>query len=343
LQRPILVSRTGGGWRRAGLALLLAGLACSTTPLVTPLPERTSLEPDPTLIHVPLDPTSVTVEPEGLSVESSFILKLYTWLHRRDHSAYRVSLPAAKAGADPVIAHLLLPPGEGPHQAVVVFPILAGSHVVSEGLAKALVNRGFAVARLERRALDLETAEEPDVVARDFSASIREARRLLDWLVTHPEIDRDRIAAGGVSLGGMLSCVLYGVDERIRAGLFIMSGGGLAEILYDSAEKPVRLFRDRLLEARGDASREAFVRWMRGYTEPVDPLRYAPGIPSESVLLITGRFDRVIPPERSAALHQALGEPTWIRIPTGHYQLGPFFWWAVGRGADHLEQFFAEE
>jgi dienelactone hydrolase len=242
-----------------------------------------------------------------------------------------------------VIAHLLLPAGKGPHRAVVVFPILAGSHVVSEGVAKALVNRGFAVARLERRALDLETAEQPDVVAQEFAGSIREARRLLDWLVTHPEIDRERIAAAGVSLGGMLSCVLHGVDERIRAGVFIMSGGGLAEILYDSTEKPVRLFRDRLLGGLEDPSREAFVRWMRGYTQAVDPLRYAPGIPPESVLLISGRFDRVVPRERSAALHRALGEPTWTLIPTGHYQLMPLFWWAVGRGADHLEQFFAEE
>ena len=52
------------------------------------------------------------------------------------------------------------------------------------------------------------------------------------------------------------------------------------------------------------------------------------------------RFDRVIAPERTEALWQALGRPRWLVVPTGHYQLVPYFWWAVGRGADHLDRVY---
>ena len=63
-------------------------------------------------------------------------------------------------------------------------------------------------------------------------------------------------------------------------------------------------------------------------------------IDPERVLLISARFDRVIPPDRTRALWLALGRPRWLTVPTGHYQLVPYFWWAVGRGADHLDRVF---
>jgi hypothetical protein len=59
------------------------------------------------------------------------------------------------------------------------------------------------------------------------------------------------------------------------------------------------------------------------------------------VLLVSARFDRVIAPERTRALWQAMGRPRWLVVPTGHYQLVPYFWWAVGQGADHLDRVFA--
>jgi hypothetical protein len=31
-----------------------------------------------------------------------------------------------------------------------------------------------------------------------------------------------------------------------------------------------------------------------------------------------------------------------VRVPSGHYEILPFFWWSVGRGADLLDRVFAE-
>jgi hypothetical protein len=156
-------------------------------------------------------------------------------------------------------------------------------------------------------------------------------------------VDPDRIAAGGVSLGGMLAATLMGVDRRVRAGFFVMAGGGLAEILFDSTEKPVRAFRDRVMREHGLADKDAFVAFMRPYTDPVDPLRFAAAIESDRAFLVSGRFDTVIPPERTRALWEGLGKPRWIKIPVGHYQLLPFFWWSAARAADHLREVFAGE
>ena len=300
---------------------------------------RRAIDPVAELEHATLTPEEVRIETEPLTVEQSWILGLYTRFHSRDYRNYRVEFPSQERGT--ATAHFLVPPGDGPHAAVVVFPILAGSHVVSEGLAKALVNRGFAVARLERKELELAENPDPETLARALRAALLDGRRLLDWLVTRPEVDPDRLGVAGVSLGGILAATLLGVDDRVRAGILLMAGGGIAEILHDSAEKPVRAFRNTLREERRLEGREAFLAEVQPFTEPVDPLSYAEGIDPRSVLLVSGRFDRVIPPERTRALWEALGHPTWIRLPIGHYQFFPFFWWAVGRGADHLERALA--
>jgi dienelactone hydrolase len=288
------------------------------------------------LEYAPLDPAQVRVEAEDRTVERSFALRLYTWFHHERYTAYRVEFPASD-GSDGV-AHWLVPEGEGAHATVIVFPILAGSHVVSEGLAKTLVNRGYAVLRMEREPLDLETAEDAETPSRAFRGAIVDARRLLDWLETREETDRERLAAAGVSLGGIMAATLVGVDDRLDAGFFIMAGGGLAELLHDSTEKPVRKFRDRFIETQGFETREEFVEFFRPLTDPVDPLRFAGRIDPDRVLLISGRYDRVVPAERTRALWRELGEPRWIRFPAGHYQLAPFFWWAAGKGGDHLDR-----
>jgi hypothetical protein len=75
----------------------------------------------------------------------------------------------------------------------------------------------------------------------------------------------------------------------------------------------------------------------------MDPLTWADRIDPERVLLVSARFDRVIPEDRTRALWQAMGRPRWLVVPTGHYQIVPYFWWAAGQGADHLDRVFATD
>lgn len=288
------------------------------------------------LAYTPLDPAAVRVEREGLTVERSFILSLYTWLHDRDYGSFRVSFDGN--GGVEARAHMLLPPGRGPRAGVLVFDILAGSHVVSEAIAKAFVNHGFAVLRLERRDLDLDEAEDFTEPSRALRASLLDARAILEWFAARPDVDEERLAVAGVSLGGILAATLLGVEPRLRAGVLILAGGGVAEILYDSSERPVRALRDRIVKRRGLASRQEFLTHVRPSTLAIDPLSYAHRVEPRSVLLVSARFDTVVRRPHTRALWEALGRPTWVRVPVGHYQILPFFWWALGQGAEHLDR-----
>jgi dienelactone hydrolase len=290
----------------------------------------------------PVPPEAFVVTPEAPIVEDSIILDVYAWLKGTDYESFRVDFPGADG--EPARAHLLVPEGRGPHPAVIVFPIRGGSHVVSEALAKALVERGYAALHLERRPLFPSDEAEVDLArtAGRLRSQLLNGRRLLDWLVRDPRIDPERIAAAGVSLGGMLAATLMGSDERIKAGFFIMAGGGLPEIIHDSAEERMRWFRERARAATGARDREEFVAMLRPYVEDVDPLTWAPRIDPDRALLVSARFDRVVPGERARSLWEAMGRPTWVSVPSGHHAMLPFFWWAAGRGADLLDRVLAE-
>ncbi|MEN8183838.1 MAG: hypothetical protein ABFS46_15020 [Myxococcota bacterium] len=327
------------------LLFALLASACTTVPSAPgPRFDRDALLPAPAVERAP--PEALTLTPaEVKTVEDSFILTLYDWLRGDDYDAFRVDYQGSDGA--PARAHLLLPPGEGPHPGVLVFPIRGGSHIVSEALAKSLTNRGYATLRLERRRV-FQRHDPPgdfEVPASRLRASLADARRLLEWFPDHPRVDGARLGAAGVSLGGILAATLMGMDDRIRAGLFIMAGGGLPETIHDSRDPRLSGYRDGVLEEREgleEADREAFLAALRPHTLEIDPLTYAANIDPERALIVSARFDQVVPPDRTEALWEAMGRPRWIQVPTGHLEILPFFWWSIGQGADLFDRVFAE-
>jgi dienelactone hydrolase len=316
--------------------LVWATLVCAAAAASAAPGAGVAAEPPPLLAPV------VTSEPT--TVERHAVIWLYDRLRPAAERAYRVEYPGVDG--EPRVAHWQLPPGPGPHATVLVFPIRAGDHVVSEAVAKALVNRGYAAVWMERRRSlfgedDHRAPGDFGAFAGDLRDFVLDGRRLIGWLVTRPEVDADRIATAGVSLGGILAATTLAVEPRASAGFFVMAGGGLAEILRDSQDGDLVHFRERGVAAGAFRDGAELVQKARGYTDPVDPLTWADRIDPARVLLVSARFDRVIAPERTHALWQAMGRPRWLVVPTGHYQLLPYFWWAIGQGADHLDRVFA--
>ena len=316
--------------------VLAASLVCLVAPLA-----REAVAGAPLLEPAPsLEQPVVVAEPT--TIESHPLIAIYDLLQPEAARALRVEFVGMDG--EPRIGHWQLPDGPGPHPTVVVFPIRAGNHVVSEALAKVLVNRGYAAIWLERRVSlfgedDHRAPGDFGAFAGDLRNFVLDARSLIGWLALRPEVDPQRIATAGVSLGGILAATTLAQEPRASAGFFVMAGGGLAEILRGSEDGDVVRFREHGIEAHAFTD-ENLVQLARPYTDPVDPLSWADRIDPGRVLLISARFDRVIAPDRTQALWLAMGRPRWLTVPTGHYQLVPYFWWAVARGADHLDQVF---
>lgn len=103
---------------------------------------------------------------------------------------------------------LFLPPGGGPHPALLGVTGSGGGYFSTEGAA-ALANRGFAV-------LALAYFNAPDLPEKLVNIPLEYFEESLEWLTAAPEIDPKRIGVIGGSRGGELALVLGSRFPQLR-------------------------------------------------------------------------------------------------------------------------------
>ena len=120
--------------------------------------------------------------------------------------------------------------------------------------------------------------------------------RVLDYLLTRPEVNAARIGFLGFSMGSARAAALVGLDARIRAAVFCIPGG---------LQMPA---------AAGDVS------W---WEEATHPMRFAP-LMDRPTLIVAGTEDDVAPPEVVLAFYDAMPEPKRLEWqPCGHWDFMP--------------------
>ena len=106
-------------------------------------------------------------------------------------------------------------------------------------LARSLASKGIACFVLY---LVFHTSRMPEVVKsrlpvlipeewfEGYRVSVIDVRQVVDWAGDRAEINQEQIAVIGISLGGFISGITMGIDERIKAGVFAVTGGNSAKI-----------------------------------------------------------------------------------------------------------------
>lgn len=139
--------------------------------------------------------------------------------------------------------------------------------------------------------------------------TVHDTRRLIDYLKTRSDIDRDRIYLVGASYGAITGTVVVAQDKRIQAAALIVGGGDFR--LIAQAPEVQRELPGWLLPLAG-----RLLVLVAGVADPVHHAAHTAGIP---VIMLNGANDGVVIPEAGEALYAALGEPKEIRwYPIDH-------------------------
>jgi tRNA A-37 threonylcarbamoyl transferase component Bud32/cephalosporin-C deacetylase-like acetyl esterase len=195
----------------------------------------------------------------------------------------KISLDAAY-GNERVIAYLFLPRNAAPpYQTVVYFPgrqalYLKSIDSLGVGFPDFVIRSGRAVllpiykGTYERRS---ETPAEGPSAIRDRTVCwAKDLGRSIDYLETRRDIDRDRLAYYGMSMGAAWAPVLTALEQRIKASVLVVGGF-----------------------------------FFQKYPPEVDAFNFAPRA-KMPVLMINGRYDFRFPLESSQLpLFRALGAP----------------------------------
>ncbi len=138
---------------------------------------------------------------------------------------------------------------------------------------------------------------------RRASANFAEARRIVDFLETRPEVDPRRIFLFGISFGAITGTAPLAADSRFSGGI-LMWGGGDLPLLLGGDTGSSRSGKNRLSPwaARLSAS----------LLSPAEPLDWVRDVGPRPLLFQNALADEIIPRRSTEAYFQKAAEPKKI-------------------------------
>jgi dienelactone hydrolase len=161
-------------------------------------------------------------------------VKIEHWEETPDWRHETVTFDAAYDG-ERIIAHVYLPRAKSPpYQSVVCFPggdapLLSSSRTLRLTQFDFIVRSGRALVfpvykgTYERRGTAAGMSGFRDVTI----ARGKDFRRVLDYIASRPDLDRERVGYYGLSLGAFTGVLLTAIDSRPKASVLV--GGGLPQ------------------------------------------------------------------------------------------------------------------
>ncbi len=217
-------------------------------------------------------------------------------------------------------------------------------------LARSLVKKGMACFVLysvfhSRRLPDDVKHRYPSLTPGEwfehYIISVTDVRQAIDWAESRTEINAEKVGVIGISFGGFISAITMGIDERIKAGAFLITGGNSQKIGYLSRKRSMR--KDyNVTEEEYNHDQQVYRQYLsevveKGFdsvTPPsrgflIDPMTFGHRLQERPVLMLNALWDEYIPREATLDLWEASGKPALNWFPGTHTTF--WFWYPLIR------------
>lgn len=232
------------------------------------------------------------------------------------------------------------PRGKTPAAGVVVLHILGGDFELSRAICRALAINGvgalfvkmpyYGPRRPAGKQIRMISAD-LDQTTQGMRQAVLDIRRATAWLGAQPEIDAHRLGVTGISLGGIIAALATAAEPQLSKACLVLAGGDLMKIIRESDE--MAGIRKQWAQEPFDADKVA------AQLRTVDPLTYAGKLKHRKLLMLNARQDRVIPPDCTQALWEAVGRPEIEWWNADHYSAA----WYLPHGMSRMITFFRKE
>jgi len=206
-------------------------------------------------------------------------------------------------------------------------------------LARDLAKRGIASFVLHLAVQSHRTSEtakgQPSIPTIDnwlelFQVLVINTCQLVDWAEGRKELDSQAIAVIGISIGGIASAIAMGVDKRIIAGTFIVTGGNMEEITWRGRSDAALTGHSCTQEQCHNVYRH-YPRYLAEVAEKgvenvipakecflFDPITFSSYLRGRPILMINAERDDFIPKKSTLEFWEACGKPHIIWLPSNH-------------------------
>ncbi len=175
--------------------------------------------------------------------------------------------------------------------------------------------RGYSIVTYDMRNRGQSTGDAVTLGALEY----RDLSVLIDQLIRRPDVDCERIAAMGVSLGGSTTLMTAAADPRIRAVVDDSGFSDAPNVIETSFEHFIGL------PAFPFAPITTYIVKLRTGLDPnmIRPMDVVARISPRPLLIIHCMQDTVVPPGNSERIFAAARQPKQFwRIPTGGHVKG---------------------
>ncbi len=210
----------------------------------------------------------------------------------------------------------------GPRPTVLVSMHFTGDKTISDWAAMHFADNGYnAVIINTRESLTDETrplSGLSDLFIRESIAG----RMCIDLLEKLPEVDKEKLYAFGISMGGIRTALLFGVEQRLKKAGEISGGGDIPGIIADTRFFKPENTRDARMRIEGISSLRAFRAYMKKIMT-VDPLDFGSLRNPEDIIMVISRHDKFVPDIYQEKLFHAFSRPREGRYPVAiHSAMG---------------------
>ena len=213
--------------------------------------------------------------------------------------------------------HLVLPE-RTPAPFLLCLPILAGGSDLMQFIAHDMADRGYVVAWGKRVQSALKPHQSPRDVETLFRRSIVHNRAVLAWARRQTWVTPGADALLGISTGGILAGTMLAVEPELSAGILILAGGDLPDLLQNSSESRIVKWREHRRQEDAKTDAEWTERLRRELHS--DPARCAAYVPTGKVFMVVAGLDTVVPSRNRELLWEGFGRPARMQLPLfSHY------------------------
>jgi cephalosporin-C deacetylase-like acetyl esterase len=273
-------------------------------------------------------------------------------------SHYAVDFPTAHpngfAGSKTVLGDYFCPQNASKVPLVILVHGMGDRSVMPcKLLARTLVKRGMACFILylvfhERRMPEAIKEHFPKMTANEwfesYEISVTDIRQVVDLASTRQEIKAEKVSVIGISFGGFVSAIAMGLDQRIKAGVFVVSAGNSEKMTrnslilkkqykYNEAEYHQNQTRyEQYLAEVAEKGFENVTPAKKSYL--TDPMTFACYLRNRPLLMVNALWDEMIPREAALDMWQACGKPPIMWFPATHASIWmwyPVIGWKIAR------------
>jgi len=205
----------------------------------------------------------------------------------------------------------------GRRAAILFNPILGGDYPLERGICRFFARHGFHVALVHRKTLKISPTQPVTHIELLLRQGILRIRQVVDWMAANERVDPHRMGGFGISMGGIAGVITAAVEPRLRVHVIALAGGTIPDILIASHDQLLAKPRARYL-AQNAMDLSTLDRLLRQHLR-TDPVRLAPYVDADALLMFISVFDRTVGLANSLRLWRALGEPRAAFLPCGHY------------------------